>query len=92
MASTLGLLHAGSLSISPTTAWYLTDLGEFRGRQEVFTWQSPPRFKALRKHALIEAFNGKPCLSWVLLSKQFATDCLEAMKKPGHEQRELEQA
>jgi len=37
MASTLGLLHVGSLSISPATAWYLTDLGEFRGKQKLFT-------------------------------------------------------
>ncbi len=55
MASTLGLLHAGSLSISPTTAWYLTDLGEFRGKQELYTRQSPQRLKALREHALIES-------------------------------------
>ena len=55
MASTLRLLHGGSLSISPATAWYLTDLGEFRGKQELYTRQSPQRLKALREHALIES-------------------------------------
>ena len=36
-------------------AWYLTDLGEAKGRQELFTRQSPQRLKALREHALIES-------------------------------------
>ncbi|MBI2505074.1 MAG: Fic family protein [Candidatus Latescibacteria bacterium] len=37
------------------TAWYLGDLGEARGRQELFTRQSPQRLKVLREHALIES-------------------------------------
>src|SRR3989338_2693174 len=37
------------------TAWYLADLGEARGRQELFTKQSPQRLKVLREHALIES-------------------------------------
>ena len=41
--------------ISPATAWYLSDLGEFRGKQELCTRQSPQRLKALREHALIES-------------------------------------
>jgi Fic family protein len=35
--------------------WYLTDLAEFRGRQELFTHQSPQRLKALREHAMVES-------------------------------------
>jgi Fic family protein len=42
-------------SIPATTAWYLADLGEMRGRQELYTRQSPQRLKALREHALIES-------------------------------------
>lgn len=38
-----------------TTAWYLADLGEARGRQELFTKQSPQRLRVLREHALIES-------------------------------------
>jgi Fic family protein len=41
--------------IPATTAWYLADLGEARGRQELFTKQSPQRLKVLREHALIES-------------------------------------
>ena len=42
-------------SIPATTAWYLADLGEARGKQALFTKQSPQRLKALREHALIES-------------------------------------
>src|SRR2546423_14497321 len=38
-----------------TTSWYLADLGEARGKQELFTKQSPQRLKFLREHALIES-------------------------------------
>ena len=38
-----------------TTSWYLADLGEARGKQEVFTRQSPQKLKVLREHAIIES-------------------------------------
>src|SRR5947199_4103702 len=38
-----------------TTSWYLADLGEARGKQELFTKQSPQKLKVLREHALIES-------------------------------------
>lgn len=42
--------------VLPTvTSWYLGDLGEARGKQELFTRQSPQRLKVLREHALIES-------------------------------------
>src|SRR2546426_3277574 len=37
------------------TTWYLADLGEARGKQEMFTRQSPQKLKVLREHALIES-------------------------------------
>src|SRR6266404_8412246 len=46
---------ANKPNVPTTTAWYLADLGEARGRQELFTKQSPQRLKALREHALIES-------------------------------------
>lgn len=55
MINTLKRFAAGSLPIPPSTAWYLSDLGEFRGKQELYTRQSPQRLKALREHALIES-------------------------------------
>jgi len=42
-------------TIPATTAWYLADLGEARGQQELFTQQSPQRLKSLREHALVES-------------------------------------
>jgi Fic family protein len=41
--------------IPASTSWYLADLGEARGKQELFTRQSPQRLKVLREHALIES-------------------------------------
>jgi Fic family protein len=41
--------------IPVTTGWYLSDLGEARGKQELFTRQSPQRLKVLREHALVES-------------------------------------
>jgi Fic family protein len=37
------------------TTWYLTGLAEARGKQELFTRQSPQKLKVLREHALIES-------------------------------------
>ncbi|MBI4170117.1 MAG: Fic family protein [Candidatus Aenigmarchaeota archaeon] len=42
-------------NIPTTTAWYLADLGEARGKQELFTRQFPQKLKVLREHALIES-------------------------------------
>jgi Fic family protein len=53
--STLRQLAMGQTAIPASTAWYLADLGEFRGKQELYTRQSPQRLKALREHALIES-------------------------------------
>ena len=41
--------------IPAMTGWYLADLGEARGKQELFTRQSPQRLRVLREHALIES-------------------------------------
>src|SRR5438445_11386046 len=52
---TLRMLSAPPKSIPTATSWYLADLGEARGKQELFTQQSPQTLKALREHALIES-------------------------------------
>ena len=47
---------SGQMATIPvTTGWYLADLGEARGKQELFTRQSPQKLKVLREHALIES-------------------------------------
>jgi len=52
---TLRLFSRKFESVPAATSWYLADLGEARGRQELFTRQSPQRLKVLREHALIES-------------------------------------
>jgi len=42
-------------SISTAMAWAIAELAESRGKQGLFTKQSPQRFKVLREHALIES-------------------------------------
>jgi len=41
--------------VPASVGWYLADLGESRGKQELFVKQSPQVLKALREHALIES-------------------------------------
>src|SRR5208337_5532134 len=52
---TLRQLRAKPETIPASAAWYLADLGESRGKQELFTHQSPQRLRVLREHALIES-------------------------------------
>jgi fido (protein-threonine AMPylation protein) len=52
---TLQQFAAKPETIPTSTSWYLADLGEARGKQELFTKQSPQRLKVLREHALIES-------------------------------------
>lgn len=45
-----------TVSVIPTaTVWLLGDLAEARGKQELYTRQSPQMLKALREHALSES-------------------------------------
>ena len=52
---TLRLFSNTPESIPTTTSWYLAELGEAKGRQELFTKQSPQKLKVLREHAIIES-------------------------------------
>ena len=52
---TLRQFASGIEAIPATTSWYLADLGEARGKQDLFTRQSPQRLKVLRENALIES-------------------------------------
>ncbi len=46
---------ANTRQLPTTTAWYLADLSEARGKQELFIKQSPQQLDVLREHALIES-------------------------------------
>lgn len=43
--NTLRQFASGQAAIPPATAWYLSDLGEFRGKQALYTHQSPQRLR-----------------------------------------------
>ncbi|MBX7221214.1 MAG: Fic family protein [Blastocatellia bacterium] len=45
----------GVAGVPVPVSWHLADLGEARGKQELFTHQSPQKLKVLREHALIES-------------------------------------
>lgn len=48
-------LAAEPPNLPTRTAWYLSDLAEARGKQEMFARQSPQKLEILREHALIES-------------------------------------
>ena len=52
---TLRQLAAEPPALPTRTTWYLTDLAEARGRQELYTRQSPQKLNLLREHALVES-------------------------------------
>jgi Fic family protein len=51
---TLTKFAAEPFLLPVSTAWYLSDLGEFRGKEALYTRQSQ-RLKVLREHAMIES-------------------------------------
>ena len=53
--NTLRRFETPLTTVPVAAAWYLSDLGEAKGKQELFTKQSPQKLKALREHALIES-------------------------------------
>jgi hypothetical protein len=53
MTRTLRIL-AAKPNVPTSTVWHLTDLSEARGKQELFTSQSPQRLKVRRKYTLFE--------------------------------------
>ncbi len=65
----------------PATAWYLSDLGEFRGKQELYTRQSPQRLKALREHAMIESAVSSNRIEGVTIDPKRVRDILVAPKR-----------
>ena len=80
MSSTLRLFALNRLPIDPGTAWYLNDLGEFQGKQELYTRQSPQRLKALRESALIESAVSSNRIEGVSIDPQRLRDILIAPK------------
>jgi len=66
---TLNLFRPGGYSVPGGTVWYLAELGEFRGKQELYTRQSSQRLKALRAHGRrehdLECVGRGPGARWI---------------------------
>lgn len=80
MTNTLRRFASNGLAIPPTTAWYLSDLGEFRGKQALYTRQSPQRLKALREHAMIESAVSSNRIEGVRVEPSRVRDVLVAQR------------
>ncbi len=52
---TLKQFISGLDAIPVMTSWYLADISEAKGKQELYKKQSPQRLKSLKEHALIES-------------------------------------
>jgi Fic family protein len=52
---TLKQFEQSPQKIPSSAAWLLADLGEAKGKQELFARQSPQRLRSLREHAMIES-------------------------------------
>ena len=77
---TLRLFSSGNSSIPGGTSWYLADLGEFRGKQELYTRQSPQRLRMLREHALIESAVSSNRMEGVTVDQSRVRDVLVSPK------------
>lgn len=77
---TLRLFASRQLQVPASTAWYLSDLGEYRGKQELYTRQSPQRLKVLREHALIESAVSSNRIEGVALEASRIREVLVAPK------------
>ena len=78
--NTLHLFSTKDFSIPAGTSWYLADLGEFRGKQELYTQKSPQRLKTLREHALIESAVSSNRIEGVSVDPARVRDVLVAPK------------
>jgi len=52
---TLKIFNEGIENIPAQITWYLTDLSEAKGKQELYKLQSPQKLRVLKEHALIES-------------------------------------
>lgn len=70
---TLRQLSSTLEAVPLVTSWMLEELGVARGRQELYTKQSPQRLKALREHAIIESAVSSNRMEGVEIDRQRVT-------------------
>lgn len=78
--NSLLMLAGGRSAIPATTAWYLDSLAEFRGKQELYTRQSPQKLRVLREHALIESAVSSNRIEGVIVAPSRVQSVLVAAK------------
>ncbi|WP_198134496.1 Fic family protein [Geotalea uraniireducens] len=78
--TTLRLFAGQTISVPVGTSWYLADLSEYRGKQELYTRQSPQRLKALREHAMVESAVSSNRIEGVLVDPSRVKEVLVAPK------------
>jgi hypothetical protein len=76
--TTLRLFSLNHFPIETSTAWYPNDLGEFRGKQALYTQQSPQRLKALRESSIIESAVSSNRIEGVTIDPNRVRDILVA--------------
>ena len=59
---TLSRFEHQAASVPAQTASYLADIGEAKGKQELFKHQSPQILRALRENAVVESAVSGACL------------------------------
>ena len=52
---TLAKFSEGLETIPAGVTWYLADIAEAKGKQDLYTKQSPQKLRVLREHALVES-------------------------------------
>ena len=53
--NTLNRFLNGIEEVPAGITWYLADIAEAKGKQSLYTNQSPQKLKVLREHAIIES-------------------------------------
>ena len=78
---TLRLLAARPATIPTAAAWSLADIAEARGKQELFTRQSPQTLRVLREHAMIESAVSSTRIEGVTIDQRRARDVVLGQSK-----------
>ena len=85
---TLQLFANRPETIPANIAWYVADLSEARGKQELFKRQSPQTLRVLREHALVESSVSSNRIEGVVVDQKrvatvvFGKQWLRDLKKP----------
>lgn len=78
--TTIGRFSDSPFSVPASVAWYLADIAEFKGKQELYAARNPQRLKMLREHAVIESAVSSNRIEGVSIDPSRIRDVLVAPK------------